>query len=167
VFAILATSPGSLSWISGRAIAMDGRQSSVGKRQKASDIAVALIAHRAGVQLAVDSTLATPVATRPLVLGADFVVHSLTKYLNGHGDALGGVVIGRRRSLADLRRSSLIHLGGALSPFNAWLIRRGLRTLELRMRACAESAMKVATLLETHARIKASHLSGTTVTSTI
>jgi len=116
--------------------------------------AVALLARQAGAQFVVDSTLATPVATRPLALGADFVVHSLTKYLNGHGDALGGVVIGRRRSLAELRQSSLVHLGGALSPFNAWLIRRGLHTLELRMRAHAESAMKVASFLESHSSIK-------------
>jgi len=116
--------------------------------------AVSLIAHRAGAQLVVDSTLATPLATRPIALGADWVLHSLTKYLNGHGDALGGVVIGRRQPLAELRRNSLIHFGGALSPFNAWLIRRGLHTLPLRMRAHEESALKVASFLESHPRIK-------------
>ena len=73
--------------------------------------AVAEIAHRAGAEFAVDSTLATPLATRPLTLGADWVLHSLTKYLNGHGDALGGVVIGRRGPLAELRRHALIHFG--------------------------------------------------------
>jgi cystathionine beta-lyase/cystathionine gamma-synthase len=98
--------------------------------------------------------MATPVATRPLALGADWVVHSLTKYLNGHGDALGGVVIGKRKPLAGLRQSSLIHFGGALSPFNAWLIRRGLHTLAFRMRAHAESAMKMAGFLESYPRIK-------------
>jgi len=116
--------------------------------------AVSTIAHRAGAELVVDSTMATPVATRPLELGADFVVHSLTKYLNGHGDALGGAIIGKRRPLAELRQSSLIHFGGALSPFNAWLIRRGLHTLAFRMRAHAESAMRVAGFLESHPRIK-------------
>jgi cystathionine beta-lyase/cystathionine gamma-synthase len=116
--------------------------------------AMAAIAHRAGAELVVDSTMATPVATRPLALGADWVVHSLTKYLNGHGDALGGVVIGKRKPLAGLRQSSLIHFGGALSPFNAWLIRRGLHTLAFRMRAHAESAMKVAGFLESYPRIK-------------
>jgi cystathionine beta-lyase/cystathionine gamma-synthase len=116
--------------------------------------AVSAIAHRAGAELVVDSTMATPVATRPLVLGADWVVHSLTKYLNGHGDALGGVVIGKRRPLAGLRQLSLIHFGGALSPFNAWLIRRGLHTLTLRMHAHAEGAAKVAGFLESHPRIK-------------
>jgi cystathionine beta-lyase/cystathionine gamma-synthase len=116
--------------------------------------AVSQIAHRSGAQLVVDSTLSTPVATRPLTLGADWVLHSLTKYLNGHGDALGGVVIGRREPLVELRRHALIHFGGALSPFNAWLIRRGLHTLTLRMRAHADSALKVASFLESHPGIK-------------
>jgi cystathionine beta-lyase/cystathionine gamma-synthase len=116
--------------------------------------AVSLIAHKAGAQLVVDSTLATPVATRPITLGADWVLHSLTKYLNGHGDALGGVVIGGRDLLAKLRRHALIHFGGALSPFNAWLIRRGLHTLGLRMRAHEESALKVASFLEAHQAIR-------------
>jgi len=117
--------------------------------------AVAGIAHRAGAQFVVDSTLATPIATRPLTLGADRVLHSLTKYLNGHGDALGGVVIGRREPLAELCRQALIHFGGPLSPFNAWLIRRGLHTLSFRMRAHQESALKVAKSLESHPAIKA------------
>ncbi len=115
---------------------------------------MAKIAHQAGAELVVDSTLATPVATRPLTLGADWVLHSLTKYLNGHGDALGGVVVGRREALAELRRHALIHFGGALSPFNAWLIRRGLHTFALRMRAHAESALKVAGFLESHSGIQ-------------
>lgn len=116
--------------------------------------AVSEIAHSAGAQLTVDSTMATPVATKPLALGADFVVHSLTKYLNGHGDALGGAVIGRREALAKLRQVALVHFGGVLSPFNAWLIRRGLHTLELRMRAHADNASRVASYLESHPAIK-------------
>ena len=114
-----------------------------------ADIAtIAGIAHEAGARLVVDSTMATPIATRPLELGADYVVHSLTKYLNGHGDALGGAIIGNRLSLVSLRQSALIHLGGTLSPFNAWLIRRGLHTLELRMQRHADSAMHIAEWLE-------------------
>lgn len=116
--------------------------------------AVAEIAHRRGAALVVDSTIATPLGTRPLALGADWVLHSLTKYLNGHGDALGGAVIGRRQAIADLRRGPLIHLGGALSPFNAWLIQRGIHTLPLRMRAHADNAQKVAEFLEGHPRVK-------------
>ncbi|MDR2463703.1 MAG: PLP-dependent aspartate aminotransferase family protein, partial [Verrucomicrobiales bacterium] len=90
--------------------------------------AVVDLARRVGARLAVDSTFATPAATKPLTLGADFVIHSLTKYLGGHGDALGGAVLGRRADLAALRKQSGIHLGGTLSPFNAWLIMRGLAT---------------------------------------
>jgi Cystathionine beta-lyases/cystathionine gamma-synthases len=116
--------------------------------------AVAGIAHRAGAKLAVDSTFATPIATKPLTLGADFVVHSLTKYLGGHGDALGGVVLGRKEDLSSLRKKTAIRLGGVLSPFNAWLILRGMATFPLRMRAHEENALKVAAYLEKHPKIK-------------
>jgi len=120
-----------------------------------SDIsAIAEIVHAAGAQLSVDSTMATPVATRPLELGADFVVHSLTKYACGHGDALGGAVIGKADAIADLRKTSLIHLGAALNPFAAWLILRGLETLPIRMKAHEENARAVSSFLETHRRVK-------------
>lgn len=115
--------------------------------------AVAELAHQSGAELAVDSTFATPVATRPLELGADYVVHSLTKYLGGHGDALGGAVLGRAEALSGLRQEGLIHLGGVLSPFNAWLVMRGLVTLPLRMAAHEEGALKVARFLEEHPRV--------------
>jgi len=116
--------------------------------------AVADIAHKAGAKLAVDSTFATPIATRPLDLGADFVVHSLTKYLSGHGDALGGAVLGPKEELAQLRRTVGIRFGAALSPFNAWLIMRGLATFPLRMRAHQENALQVARFLEGHSKVK-------------
>ena len=120
-----------------------------------SDIsAIAEIVHAAGAQLSVDSTMATPVATRPLELGADFVVHSLTKYACGHGDALGGAVIGKADAITDLRKTSLIHLGAALNPFAAWLILRGLETLPIRMKAHEENARAVSSFLETHRRVK-------------
>lgn len=116
--------------------------------------AVAKIAQTAGARLAVDSTFATPLATRPLQLGADFVIHSLTKYLGGHGDALGGVILGRTADLASLRKKTAIRLGGVLSPFNAWLIMRGLATFPLRMRAHADNARQVAQFLEGHPQVK-------------
>jgi cystathionine beta-lyase/cystathionine gamma-synthase len=115
--------------------------------------AVATIAKEAGAKLAVDSTFATPAATKPLQLGADFVIHSLTKYLGGHGDALGGVVLGSKANLASLRKKTAIRLGGVLSPFNAWLILRGLATFPLRMRAHAENALKVAQFLENRPKV--------------
>ncbi|HRX36134.1 MAG TPA: PLP-dependent aspartate aminotransferase family protein [Aestuariivirga sp.] len=119
---------------------------------KLCDIAMlAKLAHNAGVRdVAVDSTYATPIATRPLELGVDFVVHSLTKYICGHGDAMGGAVIGRRDALAALNLEASVHFGGILSPFNAWLILRGAGTLPIRMRAHEEAAIKVARFLETH-----------------
>lgn len=122
--------------------------------------ALAGLVHDAGAELAVDSTFATPVATRPIELGADYVIHSMTKYLGGHGDALGGVVVGRAEPLARLRQDAAIHLGGVLSPFNAWLILRGLATLPLRMAAHQENALVVARFLEDHSAVTRVHYPG-------
>lgn len=120
-----------------------------------TDIAAAAeIAHKAGALLAVDSTFATPAATKPLELGADFVVHSLTKYLGGHGDALGGAVLGNKELLTPLRKKTAIRLGGVISPFNAWLILRGLATFPIRMKVHEQNALKVAAFLENHPNVK-------------
>ncbi|AGA80684.1 trans-sulfuration enzyme family protein [Echinicola vietnamensis] len=116
--------------------------------------AVAGIARGAGARLAVDSTFATPAATKPLQLGADFIVHSLTKYLGGHGDALGGAILGRKADLAPLRKKTAIRMGAVISPFNAWLILRGLATFPIRMRAHEKNALKVAAFLEKHPKVK-------------
>lgn len=115
--------------------------------------ALAALTHARGARLVVDSTFATPVATRPLALGADYVVHSLTKYLGGHGDAVGGAVVGGQQDIAGLRHGVGIHMGGVLSPFNAWLIMRGMATLPIRMRAHAEGAHAVAQYLEDHPKV--------------
>jgi Cystathionine beta-lyases/cystathionine gamma-synthases len=116
--------------------------------------AVAALAHAAGARLAVDSTFATPLATKPLQLGADFVIHSLTKYIGGHGDALGGAILGSKADLTPLRKKTAIRFGGTLSPFNAWLILRGAATFPLRMRAHQENALKVAQYLENHPKVE-------------
>lgn len=120
-----------------------------------ADIAtLARLAHERGVRdVVVDSTFASPVATRPLSLGADFVVHSLTKYIGGHGDAMGGAVLGRKSDLGALNLEATVHYGGVLSPFNAWLIMRGAATLPIRMRAHEETALAVARFLESHPRV--------------
>ncbi len=116
-----------------------------------SDIeAAAKIAKQQGALLVVDSTFATPIATRPLQLGADLVMHSLTKYIGGHGDAMGGSVCGRQSLIGPLRGEALVHYGGVISPFNAWLILRGIATLPIRMRSHEENALKVAGFLGTH-----------------
>ena len=118
---------------------------------KLFDVAnVAEITHEAGAILAVDSTFATPVVSLPLTLGADLVVHSLSKFIGGHGDALGGALVGRADVIGQLRNDLAIRLGGVLSPFDAWLILRGSETLELRMRACCDSASRSAHHLEGH-----------------
>ena len=112
---------------------------------KISDIRrIADITHRHGAKLSVDNTFASPYNQRPIELGADYCVESLTKYINGHGDAMGGAIIGRKEDLDIIRAQSQVNLGGVISPFNAWMIMRGSVTLPLRMRAHNENAMEIA-----------------------
>ncbi|AEA25804.1 Cystathionine gamma-synthase [Pseudonocardia dioxanivorans CB1190] len=115
--------------------------------------AVAAIAHDAGALLSVDATFATPVLQRPLALGADLVVHSLTKYVNGHDDAMGGAVIGRADLVERIRAEAMVNAGATISPFNAWLIMRGAVTLPLRMRRHCASALELAEFLEADPRV--------------
>ena len=112
------------------------------------------LAHAAGAILAVDATVATPVFLRPLELGADMVFHSATKYLNGHSDALAGVLV----SAADDARWAEIGrlrtlMGGILSPFEAWLLLRGIRTLHLRVQRAAANALAIAQHFEIHPKL--------------
>ena len=120
-----------------------------------ADIAAAAdIAKQQGALLVVDSTFATPIATRPLELGADLVVHSLTKYIGGHGDAMGGSICGSQELISALRGEALTHYGGVISPFNAWLIMRGMATLPMRMRAHEENAFAVVEFLQNHPHVE-------------
>ena len=112
------------------------------------------IAHENNALLVVDSTFASPVATRPLELGADLVVHSLTKYISGHGDTLGGAVLGSAALIARMRASGVMHYGGMISPFNAWLTMRGAATLPLRMREHQKNALLIADFLYNHPRVE-------------
>jgi methionine-gamma-lyase len=116
------------------------------------DIArVASLAKSAGALTIVDNTFATPVLQNPLKLGADLVVHSATKYLGGHGDLLGGAVVGPSAPIEQIRGTGLRALTGAtLSPLNAFLILRGLKTLEVRMERHSRSALQIAEQLERH-----------------
>ncbi|MFO7497370.1 MAG: PLP-dependent aspartate aminotransferase family protein, partial [Desulfobacterales bacterium] len=118
------------------------------------DIALwAGIARRHGIPLIVDNTFASPLLQRPLALGAEAVVHSATKYLGGHGDIIGGIVAGSR-TLTERIRQDYTHLfGPCLSPFNAWLVLRGIKTLALRMRRHSESAMIIAQWLAGHPKV--------------
>lgn len=116
--------------------------------------AIAEITRERGVKLSVDSTIATPLGIRPLEQGADFVIHSLSKYLSGHGDALGGAILGERAALASIRKEQLIRMGGTLSPFSAFLILRGLETLVPRMRLHEENARAVEAFLAAHPKVR-------------
>ncbi len=119
-----------------------------------TDIAAAAgIAHEAGARLAVDNTFPSPLGCRPLVLGADYVMHSATKYIGGHGDAIGGLVCGADALIRPLVTEAAVHYGGVMSPFNAWLILRGAATLPLRMKAHEAGALAVAGWLATHPRV--------------
>ena len=111
--------------------------------------AAARIAHEAGALVAVDNTYATPLLTRPIELGADFVVHSATKYLGGHGDLVAGMVLGRAEAIKEVRMVGVKDMtGSVMSPFNAMLVMRGLKTLQLRMARHCESGLRVARWLE-------------------
>ncbi|MFT4213150.1 MAG: aminotransferase class V-fold PLP-dependent enzyme [Microbacterium sp.] len=121
---------------------------------KVADIAgAARVAHAAGALLSVDSTFTPPPLYRPLADGADLVVHSLTKYINGHGDAMGGAVIGRRELIARIKADAMVDVGGVISPFNAWLVQRGSITLPLRLRQHQETAARLARVLEADPRV--------------
>ncbi len=110
--------------------------------------ALAEIAHAGGALLSVDSTFSPPPMFRPLEHGADLVAHSLTKYINGHGDAMGGAVIGAKPLISKIKANALVDVGGTISPFNAWLITRGSVTLPFRLRQHTENAQRAAEFLE-------------------
>ncbi len=114
---------------------------------------ISRVARDAGADVVVDNTLMTPYYQRPLELGADIVVYSATKYLSGHGDTLGGIVVGKEEFITEARRILAV-TGSVISPFNAWLIIRGLKTLSVRMEKHSENAMKVARFLDSHPKVR-------------
>lgn len=121
---------------------------------KIADIAaLAAVTHDADALLVVDSTFTPPPLYRPLADGADLVVHSLTKYINGHGDAMGGAILGRTELLDPIRAQAMVDVGGVISPFNAWLIARGSITLPLRLRQHQNTAATLAQFLAEDERI--------------
>ena len=115
--------------------------------------AVAKIAHDHGIPLLVDNTFCTPVLQRPLELGADIVLHSATKYISGHGDAISGVLAGSSEFITGARYETLRDVGGCISPFNAWLLIRGLKTLPVRVRQHCDNAMTLARWLDEHPKV--------------
>jgi len=115
--------------------------------------ACAEIAHRHGALLGVDNTFASPVITRPLELGADIVMHSATKYLGGHSDLIGGALVVRARDVFDRLCFVQNATGAILGPFESFLLARGLKTLDLRIRAQSETALRLAEFLRDHRRV--------------
>jgi methionine-gamma-lyase len=114
--------------------------------------AVCDAAHAGGARVLVDNTVATPINCRPLEWGADMVMHSATKYLNGHSDVLAGVAAGPEELMAQVRTLEL-ELGATLAPDSAWLVRRGIRTLHLRVERACQNATRIAEFLEGHPRV--------------
>ncbi len=124
---------------------------------KLSDIrTISELAHSSGdITVMVDNTFATPYIQRPIELGADVVVHSATKYLNGHGDAIAGFIVGKKDYIAEVEHVALKDMTGAiLGPFEAFLVERGIKTLEVRMERHCSNAMKVAQYLEKHEKVE-------------
>ncbi len=120
-----------------------------------TDIAAAAdIAHEAGALLVVDNTFMSPVLQKPFRWGADIVLHSVTKFLNGHSDVVGGVLVFRDESLMKRVRSVLHYLGGTMDPHQAWLVLRGTRTLAMRVRTAQENARAVAEVLASHPAVQ-------------
>jgi len=121
---------------------------------------VARLARAHGAITVADNTFCTPVLARPLELGIDLVLHSMTKYLGGHGDATGGVVAGAAALAAQVRKTGLGHVGGNLAPQEAFLFLRGIKTLPLRMQAHCDGALAVARFLAAHPAVCAVHYPG-------
>jgi O-succinylhomoserine sulfhydrylase len=122
--------------------------------------ALAAVAKRAGALLAVDNCFCTPALQKPLEFGADLVIHSATKYLDGQGRVLGGAVLGARGPVMDGVFGFLRTAGPSLSPFNAWVLLKGLETLRLRMDAQSQAALQLAQWLERHPRVQRAYYPG-------
>ena len=117
------------------------------------------LTHESGLALVVDSTFASPINLRPLEHGADVVIHSATKYLNGHSDVMGGVVLGTASYVEEVRQKMIVW-GQAPDPFACWLLERGLKTLDVRVRRQNENAMRIAQWLEDRKEVRAVHYPG-------
>jgi len=125
---------------------------------RAHDVAaLAALSRRHRVLSVIDNSWATPVFQQPITLGVDLVVHSASKYIGGHSDTVAGLVAGPAALIAEIRRGTCPYLGGKLSPFEAWLLLRGLRTLPLRMRAHEAAALTIAKRLSEHPEVTAVH----------
>jgi len=119
--------------------------------------AISAIAKKHGILVAIDNSFASPLFQKPASLGADLVIHSATKYLNGHHDVVAGVVCGSKKLIRHMMTEEFMTLGAIISPFDAWMILRGLRTLKLRMDAHQKNADAVVSFLENHPKVRKVH----------
>ncbi len=115
--------------------------------------AIVSFAKQKGIKIVIDNTWATPLYQNPLDMGVDYVVHSATKYLNGHSDVIAGFIVGDEEHLTKIKNNQRANWGACADPFAAWLLTRGLRTLPVRMEKHCESAQKVAEFLENHPKV--------------
>jgi methionine-gamma-lyase len=115
---------------------------------------ISKIAHKHNAKVVVDNTFMSPALQNPIALGADVVMHSLTKFLNGHADVVGGIIVVKDEDTYQHFRKTLNQLGGVIDPFNSFLVHRGLKTLGVRMQRHCENAQKIAEWLEKHTMVK-------------
>ncbi|MGK4043324.1 methionine gamma-lyase [Heyndrickxia oleronia] len=118
------------------------------------------IAKEKGIPVVVDNTFCSPYLQQPLTLGCDYVIHSATKYIGGHGDVIAGLVVGRKEELSEMMMTTLKDIGGIISPFDAWLLIRGLKTLPVRLDRHCENATKIAKQLKKHPKVKMMYFPG-------
>lgn len=116
-------------------------------------IAIGKIAKNHAIKLAVDNTFMSPLLQQPFKFGADYIVHSMTKFLNGHADVVAGIIVIKNPEDYPAIRKMLNHLGGVIDPFNSFLVHRGIKTLAIRMQKHSENAMKIAEYLENHPKV--------------
>ncbi|NQT78349.1 MAG: aminotransferase class I/II-fold pyridoxal phosphate-dependent enzyme [Bacteroidetes bacterium] len=115
---------------------------------------VSELAHKHNILVCVDNTFCSPYLQKPLDLGADIVLHSLTKFINGHADIVGGIIVAKEEALYNILRKTMIYMGGNMDPHQAYMVIRGVKTLSLRIDKAQDSAMKVAEYLENHPKIE-------------
>jgi len=123
---------------------------------------VVKVAKERGVMVVIDNTFSTPYLQKPLEIGCDIVIHSATKYIGGHGDVVAGIIVGAENFIKEIKRTVHKDMGGIMSPFDAWLLIRGLKTLHVRMDRHCENANKVFSQLKTHPKVKSIYFPGDT-----
>ncbi|MGE8203363.1 methionine gamma-lyase [Heyndrickxia sp. NPDC080065] len=121
---------------------------------------VVRIAREKNIPVVVDNTFCSPYLQQPLALGCDYVIHSATKYIGGHGDVIAGIVVGNKENMSEMAMTTLKDIGGIISPFDAWLLLRGIKTLPVRLDRHCDNAEKIAEQLKQHPKVKMMYYPG-------